>query len=288
MRRRRAIERLLVLGVTLLVGSVAAAQDVKSTCQAPRFSVGRAITESSSLVALTISIRPEDFTRERLVCLAHALRARYNKTAAIDIAIFSSLDAARDYTVARGDEEPPVYRRYDRYSNMLRQLHATYVFSAVRSEEFLILKPLGNNFGGPYDTRIDLPTSEPGCDFQVKGRCLVALDHIEYPSEVLAAREAGTVVLTATIRRNGQVNGIRVATASGSTAAGRAMLIREARENLETWRFEAMPRIDTIQMTYSYVIDPAIPQQGIDVVVRLELPDRVVVTAGPLRVTSPR
>jgi len=256
-------------------------QSAFAGCRSPAYRVGQRVEESKDLVALTVSIRPADFTRERLVCLARAFRRKYANSADIEIFVFSSPDAARDYTVVRGDEAPPVYRNYDAYANMLRQLHAEYRYSATNSEEHVVLKPVGSDRGGRYDTRIDLPVSTmPSCDKSVNGRCLVALDEIVYPTESLLARETARVQLSATIAKDGSVRDVRVVDEADVPTAGRAALVREAVEDLKTWRFEAGPHADRFQITYSYEIVGRIPPGGGQVEVQLLLPERVILRGG--------
>jgi len=267
--------------VAFLFSPMATAASAQGSCVAPQFTVGQSIEESEEFVLLAVSLRPIDFTRARLICLAKQFRTTYRKSEQITVHMFSSLQAARDYSIARGDEAPAVYRRYDPYSNTIRQLHATYVFSRSHSEEYVTIRPLGSDLVGAFDTRIDLPVkSLPECMHAVKRRCPVALDEIQYPIDSLLAGHTASVEVTATIATSGSVGNIKVRNVVSSEDKAREKFVREAIENLETWRFEAMPRMDSLRITYSFSIEGPTGPRGGNVAVRLSLPDRVLIMGG--------
>jgi hypothetical protein len=87
----------------------------------------------------------------------------------------------------------------------------------------------------------------------------------------------GTVTLSATIRADGTIGTIRVVRADSNNAAVRQTFTEAATNNLATWRLEAGPKAERIQVTYAYVIDVAV-DPGRDRV-EFNLPNRVTITA---------
>jgi hypothetical protein len=273
------LRRLLIVAAAFVAASNAAT--ASAACVPPAFEIGQSVSETQSLVILNVSVQPIDFTRQRLVCLAEVLRQRYREASRISVLIFSSPEAARDYTVVRGDDAPPVHGRYDASANVIRQLHASYEYSSEDSENFIVLKPLGNDRGGPFDTRIDLPVTAPTkCDYEIRSRCLVALDEVVYPIEALLAHTVAAVPLTATIDKDGAVINVREAGSAKGRSPAESVLAQEAAENLRTWRFEASQHIDRLRVIYRYQINGTVPPRGGSVRVTLRLPSQVVVQGG--------
>ena len=114
----------------------------------------------------------------------------------------------------------------------------------------------------------------------VCGRFLFALVHIVYPTEALLENETARVQLSGTIVKDGSLKNVRVVDEGDVAPSGRAGLVREAVENLKTWRFEAGPHSDLLRITYSYEIVGRIPPGGGQVDVQLLLPERVVLRGG--------
>ncbi len=198
---------------------------------------------------MNISIRMGDFAPDRLVCLAGKLRLRYAGRKRVLIPIFSTNLAAKRYDKPLwGDTIKP---RVD----WAAQMHGIYSLDAEKREEYVEIMPLGPS--GPFETKISLPvTAIPSCTLELAGRCLLALDRIEYPWEALKAKASGTVTLEGTIARGGEVKNVRVMRAEVAPENQKDLLRSSALQNLKTWRFEAASRRNSIRIAYSYVIEP--------------------------------
>jgi hypothetical protein len=240
-------------------------------CQPPEYQIGNLYEASDDLAALTISIRPADFAPARLVCLAGALKQRYKDSRVINAFVFSSADAAEQYSAPVGHQSP----------EYVRQLHAEYFYDAEHQEEHVDLKPLGTDLEGPYDTRIDLPVEgSPHCNFHMNARCLLAMGDIVYPGAAFAARISGTVTLTGGIGRDGVITNLQVTDVITLPSGSKDLLSSESISTLKSWRFEETPRQDLFRITFSYLIDSSMGYPG-QVDVRLALPEQVTVRANP-------
>jgi len=234
-------------------------------CNAPNYHEGAVWEKSEASVFMAVSIPLKDFAPDKLVCLAQAFRQRYRDQKNIKVLIFSSPDAARrisPYPV--GDDAPlrtGMQQKVPGLSSWLSQLHGFYSYNAEKQDEHLDIRPFGSDFeGGPDDTRIILPTKEtPRCHLEINGRCLLALEHIIYPDEALTRSIAGSVVLSGLMDRNGEIIGINAIETRVRPSEWKEALVDEAIRNLKTWRFEPSSRKYRVQITYSYVIDPALP-----------------------------
>ena len=135
--------------------------------------------------------------------------------------------------------------------------------------------PFGFQRGEPYNTRIDLPAAASAhCRFQINDRCLLALEEIEYPVQALKAKASGTVTLTGTVARDGKMTRIQVAEANSGSAEWKDLFVREAVNNLKTWRLEAAEHKDSVRIKYTYSMDSSLPHGG-QVDVDLALPSEV-------------
>jgi TonB family protein len=242
-----------------------------AACHAPHYRTGHVWEDSHSAVMINISIEMSDFAPSKLVCLAQTLKERYGPQRQIEVLIFSTRAAAEHYTMPlSGDSVLP-------RTAWAMQLYATYFFHPDKHEEYLYVtpNPAKSHIGSAFDDRIDLPvTSTPACKFQISGRCLLAFGDIEYPQDARKAQASGSITVTATIARNGEVENASVAEPRPVSMENE--LARVALDNLKTWRFETAPRRDDIRITYSYVIDPS-PGDG-RTSVKMDLPNHVVVT----------
>ena len=188
-----------------------------------------------------------DFTPRKLVCLATSLKERYRDYRNIEINIFSSHRSVQSGIYVQEFSSETMLT--------LSQMHAEYRYDADKHEEYVEIMPMaafpgGSSFGpGSFSTRIDLPvTTTPHCQLEVYSRCVMALQQLPYPAEMLKQKPSGSVTLAATITRAGTVGHVRVVKAE-SIAANQAV------QNLSSWRLEPGPHDEPIQITYSYAID---------------------------------
>lgn len=223
-----------------------------------------------------ISIRPGDFSLDNLICLAQNLKESHPEWKSAMIVIFSSHNAAKYYQLSSVENLPGAVWG--------KQLHAEYDFDAGAHEKYLLIMPLGDKKSSSfntYTTRIDLPVATtPHCHLEMNGRCLFMLEDPKYPSDASKAKISGTVTLTGTIARDGKMTDVQVAEASSTPSEGKDLLMREAVNNLKTWRLEPAQRQDTIRTTYSYTIDRSLPQKG-QTDVQLALPNEITIRGNP-------
>ena len=91
----------------LLVGALPIA--ARAECQAPKYRKGFVWEDSSLELGMNISIRMSDFAPDRLVCLAQALRQRYQGRKKMLVLFFGSSKAARNCkSPVLGDHFAPV------------------------------------------------------------------------------------------------------------------------------------------------------------------------------------
>lgn len=244
-----------------------AAGRLYANCEVPPYQIGEVYQWSATtkdLSGANISIRPGDFTIDKLVCLAPALKDKFfNKV--IIVLIFSSLDAAKNFRY-----HPPEIVASDYL--WASQQHASYYYDGEQHVEYVRLMPDGidDSETSPFSTRIDLHiTKRPGCRLQIQDRCVTAFDHI-YSSKVPGS---GTVTLAAQIERSGSVSGVRVIHLETVPSGDRKGLADFALKNLKSWRFEPAQKKTKIQITYS--IESALTPFEHGVNVQFFLPDKV-------------
>lgn len=256
---------------------------VAGDCRSPSYREGFVWEDSASSIMMNISIPMNDFAPARLVCLAEAMKQRYSDRRKISIFMFNSYASAKHYT------HPFSGDSFQRRVNWSLQMHASYSFDDGKGEDAVFLMPFGDpepyfTFGDrepSFNTRIDLPvTSMPSCTLERSGRCLLALDSVDYPWDALTAGVSGTVTLEGVIGRDGRVRHVRSVGLEAHPSGAKSHLSDAALRNLKTWRFEAAGDEVPIQITYSYVLEaPGSPvcQTGL----RFALPDRVEIKGRP-------
>lgn len=254
-------------------------------CSRPHYREGAVWEWSENRTFMAVSVPLESFAPSKLVCLAQAFKTRFSKQRSIEILIFGSHDAAKQYLPFSDDR---VFKKGAKHVGITyweSQLHGYYLYDAEKHEEYVDLRPFGGSGQDADDTRISLPvTQQTHCRYELSGRCLLALATIVYPDATLTKLAGGTVTLSARIGTNGKMTGIRVDDSSGA-ADQRELLINEAVQNLKTWQFDDAAQPATVRITYSYVIDPTLPvppgyrrnYEG-----RLELPNQVLVRGNNL------
>jgi hypothetical protein len=256
--------------IVVFLMSLFGSPNLFADCSVPPYRIGKVYENTAPSVLLDISVGPEDFAPQRLVCLGAVLRQKYRAPEVV-IGIFSSHKAAVNYKLLTVE--------YPK-NGMLwaSKQHAQYYYSAERHEEYLLLIPDGLSLGvkSPFNTRIDLPPAgKTTCRLEINGRCLLQFEHIDLP----AGEAPGDVTLTGRLERSGKVTRIHVFAHEGSSAPSRA-LINFAQRNLESWIFERSQHEDDIKITYSLRRVQTPLEHGINV--QFMLPDKVNVEIGPM------
>jgi len=164
-------------------------------------------------------------------------------------------------------------------------LHARYVFSADRNEDYVETIPMHDPYSRKemkeFNTRIDLPTANiPPCRLQINGRCLLALNDVAYPYEALKEAVVGIVTVAAAIGRSGAVSGIRIISVRPATASAKNLLGKTVVQNLSSWRLEPSEHMDRIRMTYSFMVDKSLPNRR-GAQVQWFLPGEIIVKGRP-------
>jgi hypothetical protein len=256
-------------------------------CVVPTHHNGQVWENSASTVMRAVSLQLQDFSPAKAVCLAAALKARYHDQKSIKILIFSSLDAAWHYSGDIDAADSVAASRNARTGVVKRvvgfpeQLHAIYSYDAKKSEEYIMLKPFGLLEVQPEDTRIDLPAATlPPCRLAIRGRCVVELDRVAFPNEFAPPERSVTVTLTGTITRSGKMTGVKVVEATSVPSQTTAPFVAEAVGNLKTWRLEQSANVNTIRISYRYILDFSVLEPG-QSEVRFGLPSRITIRARP-------
>jgi hypothetical protein len=179
--RHRSLRCLLAL--CFVLSSDTAAQSPQ--CRPPQHRIGPVLADSSSELIMNISMLPQEFSASRLVCLATALRASYRGRSSVIVSIFDSPEAA-SYSWGFLTDLEDTKEAMDAFAH----LHARYVFSAGRNEDYVETIPMHDPYSRKeikeYNTRINLPSVDiPPCDLQINGRCLLTLNNVAYPYKAL-------------------------------------------------------------------------------------------------------
>ena len=275
-----------VLAILIFCLTNIAAYPAWARCSAPQFNQGQIWENSRTSVFMSISIRLPDFAPARLLCLAQSLKQSYADRNSISVLIFSSPDAAARYTPNPPDREPavnPALQRLENPNFWRSQLHGYYSYDAARKEEYVEIRPFGSDVGGgPYDTRIVPSQAEQThCTLQVSGRCLLAVDRVQYPHAALYGHVAGEVAISGVIRKDGSTSELHVQQTSNGPVQASKLLVDQAIRNIRSWHFEAQAHITPILVTYLYQIDPALPisepyHEQVEVI--MSLPNRIVIS----------
>jgi TonB family protein len=195
------------------------------------------------------------------------------------VLFFSSVLAARQF------HGIPVESGYPpKWQEWARDLHAMYSVDADKREESLEILPMGSETPPALRTTIRIPHIGPfHCGIQVTGRCAIAImERITYPESALKAGATGQVTLSSTITRDGQLTRTRVMVKRFRSTREESVLLNAARQDLNTWKFDASEHNDTIQVTYSFQIDRSL-SHGATPQVEWNSPGQVTVRAAPPR-----
>lgn len=102
----------------------------------------------------------------------------------------------------------------------------------------------------------------------------------DYPFAAFKQRVSGAITLTGTITRGDKISEIRVTKKASTPEGEENEMTTAAVHNLTTWRLETGPRAEAVQITYSFVIDNALPS-GVSTQVEWALPHEIVVKGNP-------
>jgi hypothetical protein len=235
------------------------AQLTVAQCHAPRYRKGRDYGAT-----VHVSITPSEFSLVNLACLSEKLHAQRSVS---QILFFTSQVAAANFTPAKIETPPP-------WKSWAADLHAGYFFE--NGTAFLEIYPFGYEGDSSQKSKLDLPLSENShCREEIAGRCVIVLAGMPFPPEALQKGIVGSIVLRGTIGKDGQINGIRVVENGISEEKHRSLFANVAVHNFARWRMDTRPREDSVQITYSFVVDSAPARE--DTEIKWELPDTVVI-----------
>ena len=258
--------------LTLLCGLIVSCiSEGSAECNVGHFRKGQDFGSS-----VFVSMSPHDFTLNKLVCLAHNLRAKRRLGAgSFNVLFFSSDKAAVEF-------QPPVEGYQPGWPASGQHLHAMYLLNHKNEEESLDILPLGYQAPPSVNTTIKLPlATDPNCKLQIQGRCLMAvLRPIVYPEEALKKRASGKITLAATIDSRGRVVNAKVVEADRTPAGQQQILANAATQNFESWQFNQGADAQAIQITYSYTIDPSL-SPALHTDVKWELPSQIIIRQNP-------
>jgi len=237
-------------------------------CKSPSYQVGKTNHDALPNIFLDISIPLKDFAPDKLVCLAGVLQKRYQAPKVI-VGIFSSNEAAKNYR--------PLSVEYAKNQEQwASQQHAIYLHDAEEHEEYIMLIPDGLSLGldSPFNTRIDIPiTTMPTCKLDIRGRCLLAFEHIDLPIN----EEPGIVTFKAQVQPSGFLSGIEEIE---NPSAKRNPFAEFALRNLKSWHFQRSRTTETIRIVYE--LEHVYRKLDNGVNVHFMLPERVQIQIGPI------
>lgn len=245
------VRSILLMFCAILLGNVS----TFAQCNIPNYYIGRNFSNSQlGAGSLYISILPSDFSVDKLICLTQNLKETHHDWKSAMILFFSSPDAANHFQPSHADYEDRLA-----WTKWAAQLHATYSFDANAHQEFIEIMPLGYEGDTSSNTRINLPVgTEPRCRLEMKGRCVIAMEKIEYPIEALQRGISSSIRLTGIVTSNGDVQNIHIV----NSEEPKTLLTNTSIRNLSSWHLEPTEHQEEIQITYSFVIDRSLPNKG--------------------------
>lgn len=259
----------LILPLWVICGTCRA-----DTCQkVPKYQVGDVRESSPSKLVQNVSIAPDYFTRNDLVCLGKVLQSRYVMGRdEVEISIFDDHDAAKHRPAIPVEARPSNHE-------IVQHEHAAYVFKKGTGENYLLLEP--DVWNESTHSKIGLDTNQPfNCVLQIDpNRCLMLIrTHLRYPEIAWRNSEAGSVVIEATLAKDGTVT---ASTAAGGESVAES-LRNAALDDARSWRFESGPRVTELHITYRFQIAGFVERYLVEAV-QYSLPDRVIITANVAR-----
>jgi len=260
---------LVVTCIVLSLGACAFAQ-----CHVPDYLQGGTLFDSKTEIVTNISIDLQDFTPNKLVCLARNIKERYRDRDSVIVSIFSSQLAAENLMLGVLPPEPDALD-YE----MFNQLHGSYTYRTDIHEDYVLLMPdpMIDNPGAPSNTKIDLSAATiPPCKLQINTRCLLKFEHFDLAGD----EKPGTVTLTAEIERGGSVSDAQVIDTDKNSSTAQQAFADFALHNLKSWRFESSQNKSDMKIVYSLERIATPLEHGIKV--QFVLPDGVDIMVGPM------
>jgi len=233
-------------------------------CNTPEYRTGLILVNTTSEITMQISMRQDDFAPDRLICLAETIKSKFPDQD-ISVTMFTDHEAARNY--------PPVQEKTAWMQRFYSKLHAMYVRSHEMKEDYLLIVPDGRHLekDSPLNTRIDLPTTNrPVCRLTIGGRCLLAFQHMDYPSFTDTTDVAGKITVIGIIQKNGTISDVTVVNASAEPSSLLRSLSDWVIQHLRSWRFDPGTQADKFQLTFSFVLTDSGPT-----LVEMHLPNEV-------------
>jgi hypothetical protein len=260
------IQRCLLLACLLFLPTSALAE-----CLAPRLTPGVVHRTSKEIVFRTASLPLADFVPARMACLGTKLSQEYRTVPRVLVYLFSSESAAATYPMMTAEFA----------SARSFNLHGTYVKDSAAREEYVEIKPLGGPSIETGDVRIDAPfTSVPPCELRLFERCLLRGIEPHWPGKY-EEHVAGSITLNATVRRDGTISAVRVASATSTPPGVEPLFAKAAVDNLMTWQLQSVEVEQPFMITYEFKLDDNIGRGDVDV--SYSLPSAVVLRFHPLR-----
>lgn len=237
-----------------------------SQCKPPQYR--RATSLNSNRGLLKIIVQPNDFSVDKLICLAENLKEMHREWKDVNVLIFDDPIAAKNF-IPPGTENTASNR-------WARELHVIYSLNRDKNEEHLDILPFGWNTERSDATNIPLPLAgRPRCQYEISGRCVIAFAGSQYLYEGFNSVASGTVRLTAAIEGDGSVTKAHVDAVDVDPKQEGDRLATAALQDLSHWKLEPRGSQEFIHVTYSYRIDKSMPSGHVDV--DYKLPDAVFV-----------
>ncbi len=242
-------------------------------CQCETFRYKKGPNFSSATLrkgVLRIAVRPSEFSIARLFCFGRGLKEKHPDWQIINIEVFSSNRAAKNF-VSPGTDAGAMAYRWKKY------LFASYDYNASEGKEYILMTPFGFETREPLATTLDLTRGYTDqCRIALSGRCALLLDPIEYPADLRHKGITGAVSLAGTITPGGRITDIHLVGSNITRGPDQTLLTVAATQNLTSWQLERRSHSDPIQVTYTFVVEgPSTNRESF----QFELPDRILVKA---------
>jgi TonB family protein len=234
-------------------------------CLPAKYQVAQVFSSSGDPGAqVSVSTTLDAFTPRGVVCLASELRGRFREYDPLYVLIFSSPISAKYWRPWAADVNATENLVQGRHHS--KDLHAIYTYDSNKHQEYVDVKTIGSDLASPTDLRISMPVADPPpCRIQVTNRCLLAADSLRYPREPANRSATGTVLLRGTITPDGRVINVRRLSAASSPAGSEEALVNAAIAHLKTWRLQPGRSVQSLTITYRFVLDSTIPEGFDDV-----------------------
>jgi hypothetical protein len=238
----------------VLFASVACSKSEREVCNALPFEIYQDDVGPDGIGTATVRMVPRDVNLPGFICVATRIRQEHPGWRQVRVGLFDDAQSAEHYDFDWMGSDLSL--SLDRAWEMDKR--ATYVLNLATHEEYVLLRMLWGY--GPqnegYESRIDLPVKgRPQCRFEIKDRCLVAMEipvHVEAPDGYFPE---GTVTVSGWITSEGTLSDLRADVLKDETSRANEWMTRIALDILSTWRLDPAPRQDSIRVSLRFVID---------------------------------